>query len=145
MGTMFKRLFSVGVLTGVVLLSGTIAIPAWPQSSDLAGHRTSLSATVTMTDGTFRTITLEGVGCAQAMCSRVRIRPVEQDGVWLDQLASVDDISQNAEGPTHAVFAFRDGSSRETSITASNRMLYIGGRFSTHQIDLAHVRRIDFN
>ena len=144
MAAMVRRLFSVGMLTGVVLLSGTIAIPAWPQPSELDGHQTSLSATVTMTDGTYRTITLEGVGCAQVMCSRVRIWPIEKDGVWLDQLASVQDISQNAEGPIHAVFAFRDGSSRETSITALNRVLYIGGRFSTHQIDLAHVRRIDF-
>jgi hypothetical protein len=78
------------------------------------------------------------------MCSRVRIKDDKTGGVWLDGLASVRDISQNAEGPIHAVFTFKDGSTRETSITALNRVLYIGSRFWTDQLDLAHVKQIEF-
>ena len=39
------------------------------------------------------TVTLEGVGCAQTMCSRVRAGTVEADGVWLDDLDRVRLIS----------------------------------------------------
>ena len=54
------------------------------------------------------------------------------------------DISQIAESPVHAVFIFKDGSSRETSITALHRVLYISSRFSTHRVDLARVKQIEF-
>jgi hypothetical protein len=52
-----------------------------------------LHARVLMADGTAGTVTLEGVGCAQTMCSRVRAGTVEADGVWLDDLDRVRLIS----------------------------------------------------
>ena len=133
----------VSVLGLVVLLAGTVAAPA-TAPFDLEGHQSSLRAKVTMADGTCHTITLQGVGCAQGMCSRVRVRDEKTNSVWLDGLASVRDISQNAEGPVHAVFAFKDGSSREASITALNRVLYYGSRLWTRQLELTGVSRIDF-
>jgi hypothetical protein len=133
----------VGVLAAVVLLGGTIGAPTMA-SFDLEDHESSLRARVTMSDGTALRITLQGVGCAQGMCSRVRIGDSKTGGVWLDGLASVRDVSQNAEGPVHAVFTFKDGSSREASITALNRVLYIGSRFWTQQLDLARVKQIEF-
>jgi hypothetical protein len=108
------------------------------------GHRSSLHAQVTMTDGTCRKITLQGVGCPQGMCSRVRVRDTKTDSVWLDGLASVHDISQNAEGPVHAVLTFKDGSSREVSINPSNRVLYVGSPSWSRQLDLAGVSQINF-
>ena len=140
MSLMFAR---VGLLAAVILLGGTIGAPT-TASLDLEGHESSLRARVTMSDGTCHAITLAGVGCAEGMCSRVRIRDTKTDGVWLDRLASVRDISQNVEGPVHAVFTFKDGSSREISITALNRVLYVGSRFWTHQLDLAGVKQIEF-
>ena len=137
---MFAR---VGLLAAVVVLCGTIGAPL-TASFDLDGHESSLRARVTMSDGTSHRITLQGIGCAQGMCSRVRMRDSKTGEVWLDRLASVRDISQIATGPVHAVFTFKDGSSRETSITALNRVLYIGGRLWTQQLDLARVKQIEF-
>ena len=97
-----------------------------------------------MIDGASRTITLQGVGCAQGMCSRVRVRDANTESIWLDRLASVRDISQTDEGSVLVVFTFKDGSSRETSIAAVNRVLFIGSRFWTRQLDLNGVSRIDF-
>jgi hypothetical protein len=132
-----------GIVAAVVLLGGTIGVPR-TASFDLQGHQSSLCAKVTMTDGSWRTIDLQGVGCTSAMCSRVRVRDSSAHGVWLDGLASINGISQNSDGSVHAVFTFRDGSSRETAISASNRVLYIGNRFWTHQLDLAGVKQIEF-
>jgi hypothetical protein len=140
---MSLMLARVGVIVAVVLLGGTVGVPH-TAPSDLEGHRSSLHAKVTMTDGTCHTITLQGVGCADGMCSRVRVRDTRAGSVWVDGLASVHAISQNAEGPVHAVFTFKDGSSRETTITALNRVLYVGNFFWTHQLDLAGVKQIDF-
>jgi hypothetical protein len=137
MPLMFTR---VDVLSLVILFAGTIGAPANTRLT-LEGHQSSIHATVTMTDGTRHALTLQGVGCAQGMCSRVRVKDAD---VWLDGLASVSDISQNADGPVHAVFTFKDGSSRQASITALNRVLYVGSLFWPHQLDLIRVRRVDF-
>ena len=141
---MFAR---VGVLALVVLFAGTITAPASIGSIPFAleGHQSSLNAKVTMTDGTCHSITLQGVGCPQGMCSRVRVRDTGTNSVWLDGLASVSNISQNANGPVNATFAFKDGSSRQVAVIALNRVLYVGSRFWTRQLDLTKIRRVDFD
>lgn len=62
-----------------------------------------------MADGTTRTVTLEGVGCAETLCLRVRAGTVKVDSVWLDGLASMRAISHDADGPVEAIFKFRGG------------------------------------
>jgi hypothetical protein len=113
---------------------------------DDRGHRSALRATVTMTDGTAWAITLQGVGCSIAMCSRVRARDSKANNVWLDGLASVRDISHNASGPIQASLRFKDGTEGHTLIVEDNRVLYIQGRLGrTEKLDLANVTNIDFN
>jgi hypothetical protein len=140
---MFSMVARAGVLALVMLFAGTIAAPARPQFG-FEGHQSSLHATVTMNDGTRHSMTLQGVGCAQAMCSRVRVRDTDTHTVWLDGLASISNISQNLGGPVRGVFTFKDGSSREVSVSALNNVLYFGSLFWTHQLDLANVSRVDF-
>jgi len=133
----------VVVLAVIILFAGTIATPASTRFA-FEGHQSSLHAMVTMTDGTCHTITLQGVGCARGMCSRVRVKDIEKNSVWLDGLASVSNISRNADGPVRAVFTFKDGSSRQVSVTALNRVLYVGNLFWARQLDLTKVRRVVF-
>ena len=98
-----------------------------------------------MVDGTSRAITLQGVGCTTGMCSRVRAKDSKAETLWLDGLASVQQISHEATGPVDAMVTFRDGSQRHTSIVATNRVLYVHGRFwRTEKLDLASLTRIDF-
>jgi hypothetical protein len=89
-----------GIVAAVLLLGGSIGVPR-ATSFDLQGHESGLRATVTMTDGSWRTIDVQGVGCAAAMCSRVRVRDTSTDGVWLDGLVSIRGISQNSDGHVH--------------------------------------------
>jgi len=113
--------------------------------NDYRGHRSSLRARVMMTDGTARTITLHGVGCTASMCSRVAVRDMKAVSMWLDGVASVRDISHDADGPVSAVFRFRDGAERQASIVPDNRVLYVHGRFGlTEKLDLSRLTRIDF-
>ena len=133
-------------LIGSTGVASTIApfVPL-PAVHDSDGHRSSLRARVMMADGTTRTITVQGVGCTESLCSRVRARDIKADSVWLDGLASVHEISHNADGPIQALFTFKDGSERRTSIIAWNRVLYVEGRFGrTEKLDLAKLTKMDF-
>ena len=132
----------IAVIAAVGLVAGT-GFASTPHND--AHHRSSLRAMVTMADGTTRRLTLEGVGCTESMCSRVRAKDTKADDVWLDGLASIRAISHEPTGPVTAVFTFKDGRERQASIIEWHRVLYVEGRFGlTSKLDLARLTRIDF-
>ena len=107
------------------------------------GNSDRCPSRLTMADGRVRAVKPEGVGCPQGMCSRVKARE-EADSIWLDGLASVSGISRTA-GPVAATFKFKDGTERQASIIAVNRVLYLQRPFGfTEKIDLASVSKINF-
>jgi hypothetical protein len=147
-----KKMLSVGsriaaIAVACLVGSSGVASP-WlplPAVDNHEGHQSSLRARVTMADGAARVITLQGVGCTESICSRVRAMDLKGDNVWLDGLASIREISHNADGPVRAVFTFKNGTEREASIKPWNRVLYIDGRFGrTEKLDLGRVTKIDF-
>jgi len=147
-----NKMLSVGsriaAIAVVCLLGGSGVASPWlplPAVDNHEGHQSSLRARVTMADGSARAITLQGVGCTENICSRVRAMDLKGDSVWLDGLASIREISHEAEGPVRAVFTFRNGTECETFIRSGNRVLYIDGRFGqTEKLDLGRVTEIAF-
>ena len=134
-----SRVAAIGV---VCLVAGT-GFASAPHNDP--HHRSSLRARVTMADGTDRRVTLQGVGCTESMCSRVRARDTKADDVWLDGLASIRPVSHDATGPIAAVFTFKDGTERRASIIEWHRVLYVEGSFGlTSKLDLARLARVDF-
>jgi hypothetical protein len=132
----------IAVIAVVCLVAGS-GLASTPHSDPR--HRSSLRARVTMADGTARAIILQGVGCTESICSRVRAKDTKADDVWLDGLASIRQISHEATGPVAAVFTFKDGEERQASIIELHRVLYIKGRLGlNHKLDLARLNRIDF-
>ena len=130
------------VIAVVCLVTGT-GMASAPHNDP--SHRSSLRARVTFTDGSARTITLRGVGCAENICSRVRAKDVTGQDLWLDGLASVGDISHKSEGPVTAVFRFKNRVERRASVIEWHRVLYVEGRFGrTEKLDLARLTQIDF-
>lgn len=136
----------------LVVLAGSTAVASvapWlplPAVDDRAGHRSSLRARATMLNGAVRTMTIQGVGCTERLCSRVRAKDTTADTVWLDGLASIRAISHETEGPVRALFTLRNGVERQASIIPANRVLYVQGRFGrTEKLDLASLTRIDFD
>ena len=147
-----KKMLSVGSRIAAIAVaclagSGGVASP-WlplPAADHHEGHQSSLQARVTMADGAARVITLQGVGCTESICSRVRAMDLKGDSVWLDGLTSIREISHEADGPVRAVFTFKNGTEREASIRPLNRVLYIDGRLGrTEKLDLGWVTKIDF-
>ena len=133
----------MGILAAIGVLGSTGFASLAPHN--LEGHRSSLRATATMTDGTARSITLQGVGCNASMCSRVAIENIKLDRLRLDGLTSIREISHRPAGPVTAVLRFKDGVERNESIVPGNRVLYIKGHWGgTEKLDIASLARIDF-
>jgi hypothetical protein len=133
----------LAVIGAVCVAGGAGTASILPRN--LEGHQSSLRARFTMADKSMRTVTIEGVGCPTGMCSRVRAKEIRSDSIWLDGLASVREISSNTVGPVSATFRFKNGTERQASIIAVNRVLYINSwPGHTEKLDLGTVRRIDF-
>jgi hypothetical protein len=142
-GNKKMRILRIGCMAMVLLVpafrSGGASLP-----SQVEGHRSGIAARVTATDGTSRTVRLEGVGCTENMCSRVFIRSKGEGGAlrqtWLDSIASIKNTTAD-----DALFVMRDGTERRLTFAPSFRVLYLSGRVGSGQkLDLATIQSIEF-
>jgi hypothetical protein len=127
----------------VICLVGITGLRGVP-SATIEGHRTSLRTKLTMLDGTQRTVSLQGVGCNESMCSRVVLGCVRSESLWLDSLASARNISPDTNGTIKAVFDFKNGGKTAASILQNNRVLYVSGLWHNEKLDLGSLTRIEF-
>jgi len=137
-----RRFVLLAAAGGVI---GRLPLPAafnrLPAKVD--GHGSNLMATITLRDGTTRNITLEGVGCPAAMCSRVAVKG-EAPGhdvasVWIDTIAEIRDTTEH-----DALFVTRDASGRRLSLLHDFRVLYFVDRSGREgKVDLAKVASIE--
>ena len=108
-------------------------------------HRSALQVTLTLADGTRHAATLQGIGCNESMCSRVRAQDNNADSIWLDGLVSVRQISGAASGPLQVVLGFKDGTERAASIRETNRVLYLTDSHGhSRTVDLARLTQVEF-
>lgn len=130
----------VCALVGVMAIAGGFrAAPA-----EAGADSVPLVARMTLANGSSRTIRLQGVGCSEAMCSRVAVlgRPQGDSRMtktWLDTIAAIKDITSD-----DAVFMLKDGTSRRLSVVRDNQFLYYADQRGEGKIDLAGVKSIEF-
>ena len=114
-------------------------------SSEAKGSAAPLVARMTLANGSTQTVALEGVGCSEALCSRVAVRTrAEGDSrvtrTWLDTIASIKDITSDT-----AVFVLTDGTARRLSVVHDNQFLYFEGQNgAAGKINLSGVKRVEF-
>jgi hypothetical protein len=131
----------VCALVGVIAIAGGHRVTPAEARADSA----PLVARMTLADGHSRTISLEGVGCSEALCSRVAVRSRPEGGsrvtkTWLDAIATIKDITS-----VGALFVLKDGTSRRLSVVHDNRFIYFADQQGTEKkIDLAGIQSIDF-
>jgi hypothetical protein len=100
---------------------------------------------MTRANGASQTITLEGVGCSEALCSRVAVRGTAEDDLqvtktWLDTIAAIRDITSK-----DALFVLKNGTARRLSVVHDNRFLYFADQHGEEKkIDLAGIKSIEF-
>jgi hypothetical protein len=131
----------IWTLMGLVLVGGGAgAVPTAAKAG-----ASPLAARMTLANGTLRTVTLEGVGCSDTICSRVAVRS-KADGdsrvtrTWLDTIATIKDITGE-----DALFVLKDGTARRLSVVQDNRYLYFANQNGTEgKINLAGVTSVEF-
>src|ERR1051326_8485338 len=100
---------------GAVSVLAVALLTVSPATGDTSKHVSGLTARVILADGTKRTVTLNGVGCSETICSRVFVQGRSRDGstarIWIDRLAAIRDIGANT-----ALFIMKDGSQQRLSL-----------------------------
>ena len=120
---------------------GKVTITA---SGHQAPHRRVL---LTPRAGPSRVATLQGVGCSEAICSRVAVRTRaasrEERGETLVRFDAIAAIKSNMAG--HATIDFVDGSSRRVVIPIENRVLYLlDDSDRTQRLDMKEFESVEF-
>ena len=65
---------NICALVGLIALAGS----AWAAPEEGRAASTRLEVRITRANGVSQTVTLEGVGCSEALCSRVAVRTKAQ-------------------------------------------------------------------
>lgn len=97
--------------------------------------------------GPSRMATLEGVGCTQAICSRVAIRTLgDHEGEHADVLVDFETITTiRSHGAGRATVDLIDGTSRRVVIPIENRVLYLSDASdATEKVNLGDFAAIKF-
>lgn len=119
------------VLIAVVLVSASwLATDLGGESSrtqGVAARSQQLQVRLTSRSGSSRVATLDGVGCTEAICSRVAVRTRAVSGEDASvTLVNFDVIAaMRIHRPGVATVDFVDGSSRQVVIPTENRVLYL--------------------
>src|SRR5262245_34641707 len=110
-----------------------------------AGHQSHIVARVTTENGTERSITIEGVGCWQSLCSRVAVRGTAAGEshittTWLDTIAAIRDITED-----DAAVVLRNGTVQRLAIIHDNRVIYFLDQYGREgKLDLSGVKSVEF-
>ena len=115
-----------------------------PAHQQLAAHRL---VRLTPFSGPSRVATLEGVGCTEAICSRVGIRTLGNDeGEQADILVNFETITAiRPHDAGRASLELLDGTSRQIVIRIDNRVLYLSDdSLHTQKVDVGEFAAIEF-
>jgi hypothetical protein len=131
----------------VCALVGAMAIAGGHRlvPAEARANSAPLVARMTLANGSSRTVSLEGVGCSEAMCSRVAVRSTADvdsrvTKTWLDTIAAIQDIT-----PKDALFVMKNGTARRLAVVHDNRFLYFADQRGVEgKIDLAGIKSVEF-
>jgi hypothetical protein len=129
----------------ITCIAALLLIPAaFATQEDRQGHLSGLKARITLADGTIRTATIEGLGCSEAICSRVAIRCTADDdslvSFWLDGIAAIKDTTGK-----DVLVVMKNGAARRVSLVKDFRVLYLANRtLSSEKLDLGKIRSLEF-
>jgi hypothetical protein len=135
---MKKRVYA---LVGLFALAGS----PWAGLEEARAGSAGLVATMTRANGTSQTVTLEGVGCSVALCSRVAVRSKADNDprvtkTRLDTITAIRGITSK-----DALFVLKNGTSQRHSVVHDNQFLYFADqRGREGKIDLAGIKSIEF-
>jgi hypothetical protein len=133
----------VSIAAALPILGAFAMMSPAPGLKGAEDHLSGLRARITLSDGTVRMATLQGLGCTSSICSRVAIKGlVNGDSparFWLDSIAAIKDVR-----PNDAVLVMKDGTEHRMTLIWDFRVLYLGNSVIPERLDLAKTKSLQF-
>ena len=117
------------------------------KTQGVAARSQQLHVRLTSRSGLSRVATLDGVGCTEAICSRVAVRTRaisgNEAGVTLVNFDAI--AAMRMHRPGVATIDFVDGSSRQVVIPTENRVLYLfNDAHHPEKLNIGELSSIEF-
>ncbi len=144
------KIRTAGCIAAIILIPG-IKVGAVSRRAQLGANEERLvqehsvrRATVIAVDGTAQTVTVEGAGCTQGLCSRIFLRGEAENGAilqpFLYSIAAIKNITAS-----HALFVMRNGSELRLRLVPDFRVLYLTTRNGFREkLDISNLRSLKF-
>jgi hypothetical protein len=140
----------IGLLLTAIVLAAPLSASKWVESGLANAGETRAPGSmirVVSRHGAARVETLDGVGCSEAICSRVFIRALVEDeegttvqNIRFDSVAAIEML-----GAGEARVRFIDGIVKRVLVAADNRVLYVVDQAGRRKkVDLSDVASIEF-
>jgi len=144
---MLKVSLMILIMLAGAPLASDVAVASRPTSAAAQPRATHRIVRLTPLSGPSRVATLEGVGCTEAICSRVAIRTLRDDeGEHADVLVDFETITAiKPREAGRATVVLTDGTSRQVVIPVDNRVLYLSDDSDrTQKVDVGEFAAIEF-
>ena len=136
------------LLTAAVLATILTVMPMYAERGASSEHVEHAGALIRLDarDGSSQIVTLDGVGCAETICSRVAVNARSLGNVIANRtrfadIAAIRDISDGA-----ATFVLRDGTIHRLSVAPDNRVLYVfDANHRAQKIGLQRLTSVEFD
>jgi hypothetical protein len=140
----------IGLLLTAIVLAAPVSASKWAESVLASAGETRAPGSmirVISRHGAARVETLDGVGCSEAICSRVFVRALVEaeegttvQNIRLDTVAAIEIL-----GAGEARVRFIDGIVERVLVASDNRVLYLVDQAGRHKkVDLSDVASIEF-
>jgi len=139
----------IGLLLTVIVFAAPVSASKWAQSVLASAGETRAPGSmirVVSRHGAARVETLDGVGCPEAICSRVFARALVEDeegttvqNIRFDTVAAIEML-----GAGEARVRFIDGIVERVLVATDNRVLYVVDQGRHKKVDLSDVASIEF-
>ena len=141
----------IALLITAIVVAGPTVTSTWTQrvlvSAAATHHPAGHMIRIVPRNGPAHVESLDGIGCTEAICSRVLVRALVEDdeGTAVQQIPFDSIAGIEMVGGGDARIRSIDGTARRVIVAADNRVLYlIDGAGRTKTLDLGHVISIEF-
>src|SRR6516164_1781987 len=138
-----RRFMTSAMLTTILTAMPMYAEPgAQSEHVEHAGQLIRLN----LRDGSSQTVTLDGVGCDETICSRVAVNARSLGNVIANRtrfadIAAIRDISEST-----ATFVLKDGTTHRLAVVPDNRVLYVfDANHRSQKISLQRLTSVEFD
>jgi hypothetical protein len=138
-----RRFMTSAMLTTILTAMPMYAEPgAQSEHVEHAGQLIRLN----LRDGSSQTVTLDGVGCDETICSRVAVNARSLGNVIANRTRFADIVAIRDISEATAIFVLKDGTTHRLAVVPDNRVLYVfDANQRAQKISLQRLTSVEFD